>query len=109
MMNIFPGVSIGDLLYIYNHYGKDHQLKKLDEELDELKEALGIYTEVPSTAAWNHVVEEAGDVLNVLLELVVGGAINEFEITDSMIFKLSRQEDRILEEESEWELKEDES
>lgn len=56
------------LIRIMEHYGYDHQvLKKVPEEVKELKDAYDEYLKERSPEHWHHVIEEAADV-SIMLE-----------------------------------------
>lgn len=76
---------------IIEHYGVEAQLKKLVEELDELKEAI---VEEHNQA---HIVEEMADVLNVMQGIIHKLGLEE-EIRAIQEYKLERQIQRIYKE-----------
>ena len=74
------------LLKIYNHFGRDAQLEKLREEVEEFIEAV-------KSGNKEHAAEEAGDILTVLV-----GAVNGEELsTDIVIGTIGVKADRTLE------------
>lgn len=74
------------LLKIYNHFGRDAQLEKLREEVEEFIEAV-------KSGNKEHAAEEAGDILTVLF-----GAVNGEELdVDTVIGTIGVKADRTLE------------
>ena len=80
---------------IYEHYGEDHQLIKLKEELTELYEAVEVYQDDKSEENLTHLAEEMADVRIMLRQLraVTGDKVDEF-----VHYKLDRQLKRIADE-----------
>lgn len=74
---------------IINHYGYEHQLKKLIEELRELEEVI-LYHRYDE----EHIKEEMADVLNLIEQIsVFQGWVDD--VNEIKEFKISRQLDRI--------------
>lgn len=95
-------------LDILNHFGVRNQMKKLSEETYEFLEALHDYEDiisfdnVPDSNCYEHlyrrhVVEELGDILNILTGFIAKYDIKEDELNRTMDFKLERTEERIKE------------
>lgn len=84
-------------LNIINHFGLEHQLRKLNEEYYELQEAITIHElkktveyEIPLTeiiGTKEHIIEELGDVRLVLLQIQEFYGITDEEIKNVMEFK----------------------
>ena len=74
---------------IINHYGYEHQLKKLIEELRELEEVILYHTYDDE-----HIKEEMADVLNLIEQISVFQGWSE-DINEIKKFKINRQLDRI--------------
>ena len=89
---------VSKILDIFFTYGEDSQLKKLSEELDELQEAIGIYSEFPSEKAWEHLVEEAADVTVVMLQFILSNTFDRDFFISAIHYKVNRQLARIKEE-----------
>lgn len=89
------------LLEIINHYGVNHQQRKLNEECFELQEAIIEYeTEsfycVPSK---KHITEELADVMVLLEQFKLYYEISSEEISKIFWKKVNRQLERIANEE----------
>ena len=91
------------LLKIINHYGVNHQQRKLQEEVFELNEAIinaennrlvGI-SRNPSELAIKHIAEEIADVEVMLLQFKEYYHINGNDILKIMNEKINRQLNRI--------------
>lgn len=96
------------LLKIINHYGIEHQQRKLEEEVFELQEAIvniRTYDEF-ARADMNvfytnreffkkHVAEELGDVMNVLEEIRLHYEISKEQVEENRKPKIERQLERI--------------
>lgn len=88
------------LLKIINHYGVDHQQRKLEEEVFELQQAINTYElqksveyEIPLNeliATKEHLEEEVGDVLNVIEQFVYKYELDRQRIIASRISKIDR-------------------
>lgn len=86
------------LTEIANHYGKDHQLEKFDEELQELVEAKAEYDNDPyDDEKLGHFIEECADVM-IMINHAVRLTRMETILNDVLHYKVSRQLLRILEE-----------
>ena len=83
------------LLQIIKHYGVKNQLKKLNEEVFEFIEAIYIYNDIPNEINRKHVIDEYGDVLNVLEQFKIALNLEDELINEDRIFKLDRQLERI--------------
>lgn len=96
-----------DLLKIINHYEVDNQLKKLNEEVFELIEAIRDYEEDYIKVdcvedyvqyAKEHVEEEFADVLVLLNQFLEYYDLNKENIKKIMLQKINRQLERMKEE-----------
>lgn len=74
-----------DLLEIINHFGLEHQLVKLSEEVTELILAIATYD--GSKEAFEHIEEEYGDVENVLNQFRFKLDLNYSNIMKSREYK----------------------
>lgn len=82
----------GDLIFIATHYGKEHQLEKCKEELNELIEAIDSKDE-------ESIIEELADVENMTYQL------KHLMCADRVVdlykdYKVARQLRRITKEQS---------
>lgn len=77
------------MVAIINHYGKEHQIRKAIEELDELKEALN------ENHTKDHIIEEMADVLVMLTQLALIYDIDPEVVDDMMWFKIDRTIERM--------------
>lgn len=96
-------------LYIINHFGVDAQLDKLREEIFEFEEAALQLQEIAFNMEGDlgdvetyhqkrtHVIEEMGDVLNILSQFVFYYGIEKPELDGIMDEKLERTLKRIEE------------
>ena len=85
------------LMKVINHFGLSNQLKKLNEEVFELTEA--ILTDVGDEESLEHIKEEYSDVSLVLNEIKEYFEIGYFEdVLPRMNYKLDRTLKRIEEE-----------
>ena len=90
-------------LKIFNHFGYRNQMKMLNEECFELLEAIDNYEDVKGDCSdleiqdifRAHVVEEMGDILNVLSGFIFKYKIDEKELKFGMNKKLDRTLERI--------------
>ena len=90
-------------LQIIEHYGINNQLRKLQEEVFELSEAITKnevcnYYDVKDRdveESKEHIVEELSDVLVLLTQFREYYNIDDDEIRDTMSFKINRQIKRI--------------
>lgn len=93
------------LLKIINHYGINHQQRKLQEEVFELQEAITTHElkktveyEIPLTeiiGTKEDITEELADVQVMLDQLQFYYKIKDEDIWDMMKFKVERQIERI--------------
>lgn len=74
---------------IIEHYGKDNQIRKVIEELDELKEALN------ENHTKDHIIEEMADVLVMLTQLALIYDIDPEVVDDMMEYKIDRTIERM--------------
>ena len=79
---------------VIEHYGKEHQLRKVIEELDELKNEIGIAL-INGTPNRRGVFKELADVMNVLAELIIIYQFSEEHLMEERINKMKRQMDRM--------------
>ena len=75
-------------LKILLHFGLEHQLEKLKEEVDELIEAIKENNR-------EHIIEETADVQNVLNQFKALYEITDFNLVPVMEFKRDRTINRI--------------
>ena len=97
-----------DLLKIINHYGVNHQQRKLQEEVFELQEAItthelkkSVEYEIPLTeiiGTKEHIAEEIADCLVMLEQFIEHYEISRFDIAKIMEQKINRQLERIRKE-----------
>jgi len=96
-----------ELLEIINHYGVNHQQRKLNEEVFELNEAILEYEHFyehtgKAMTYYNmpteHITEEIADVCVMLREFMVYYNISQDEIAEMMKNKIDRQLERISKE-----------
>ena len=90
---------------VIEHYGVNHQQRKLSEEVFELQEAISIHEmkasieyEIPLTeliGTREHIIEELGDVRFMLLQFQCKYNIKDEEIEEVMCYKGNRQSERI--------------
>lgn len=83
-------------LEIINHYGVNHQLNKLKEECDELKQAIIDYENTHENI--DHVAEEMSDVLNLIEQVSLHQNLTK-KLVDYKRYKLLRQLYRMKNEE----------
>lgn len=95
------------LLYIINHYGISNQLRKFNEEVFELNEALieheiledcGLFKDSDESETRQHIIEEIADVVVMLLQFKEHYYIGEKDIIKIMNEKVNRQLERIKNE-----------
>lgn len=99
---------IEKLLKTINHYGVNHQQRKLNEEVAKLQEAITTYelqksveyeislTEIIGTK--EHITEEIADVLNVVEQFMYYYDIRIEDVVEIKHQKMDRQMERIKEE-----------
>lgn len=98
------------LLKIINHYGVNHQLRKLNEECFELVEATRNYEEqkivcelccekLHTDKEKEHITEELADCMVLLEQFKLYYGITSEEITKIFWSKVDRQLERMKEEE----------
>ena len=91
------------LLKNINHYGVNHQQRKLQEEVFELQEAItnrelhwNYDTEIQDIKPYNeHLIEEIADVQVLLNQFKLYYGISDEEVKEVMIKKIDRQMERI--------------
>ena len=81
---------IQDIIEIADHFGEETQKKKLLEELMELAVA-------DSKKANKYFIDEASDVIILIMERAYQRGITEEQIEERMCFKLDRTKERIKE------------
>lgn len=84
------------LLAIINHYGLEHQQRKLAEEVFELQQAISL--ERYGEGDKDHIEEEMADVCNVLMEISNYYKLNTVKMRKIMESKQDRQLERIKNE-----------
>ena len=88
---------------IVEHYGIKHQLKKFNEEVFELNEAVTTVTAISDYGGENtifdykHIIEEIADVLVLLRQIQLYYDIDDEAIKEIMEQKVDRQINRIKE------------
>lgn len=89
-----------DILKIINHYGVNHQLKKIHEEYFELDEAIFDYITRDENMYHDreHIAEEIADVEMMLKQFQYYYKIKDEEIEDVMKYKVERTLERIKNE-----------
>lgn len=85
-----------DLLKIINHFGLERQLIKLSEEVAELQQA--ILLDDGSEEALEHIIEEYGDVENVLEQFRFYKELDYTKVVYGRINKIKRTLKKIEEE-----------
>lgn len=83
----------GDLIFIATHYGKEHQLEKCKEELNELIEAL-------DGSSDTHLAEEIADVEIMISQIMYLRNIPDEQLDMIKKYKIARQLRRIANENS---------
>lgn len=93
------------LLKIINHYNVNNQLRKLNEEVFELQEAIIIHElkksveyEIPLTeiiGTKEHITEEIADVMVIVEQFVHYYDIDPYKVGEIMDKKIDRQIERI--------------
>ena len=79
---------------IFNHYGLDHQLEKLEEECLEL--ALGIlHRDKPGNENFRNIVEEMADVKNLIEQIELKNPYFRQGIEKWIDYKTDRELERI--------------
>jgi len=77
-------------LKIANFFGGDAQIRKADEELDEICDAFGIYSKNPTTENLTNLINEANDLLNVLEGLAMQKGVSIEEMQAEKEYKVYR-------------------
>ena len=85
------------ILYIINHYGIKHQLKKFNEESYELIEAINDYENsiLNKKVNYEHIEEEFADVLVTLYQFKEFYNLDETKINSIIKNKINRTIDRM--------------
>lgn len=87
------------MLEIINHYGVNHQQRKLEEEVFELQEAIIIDSCLPfHQENIDHIAEEIADCMVLLKQFQAYYNISSDTIKEIMISKVERQLERIKNE-----------
>lgn len=73
---------------IYNHFGREAQIEKLREEIEEFIEAI-------RSGDKAHAGEEAGDVLTVMAGFIFGEELNYDLVMGTPVFKMPRTLERM--------------
>lgn len=85
-----------DILKIINHYGVNHQLRKFQEEVFELNEAIIKAEENLALEKYiEHIAEEIADVLHMLIQFILYYEIPEEDIRKVLEYKVNRQSKRV--------------
>lgn len=91
-----------------NHYGADHQIKRVQTEIFELNDAIMDYEKAKKSyytqdfdKLADHVAEEFGDVMIMLYQIILSYGITDEQIQKHMIRKIERQKERIKNGEAE--------
>lgn len=82
-----------------DHYGLDHQLLKLVEEIAEVREAIEVHRFMHKPDTKWHLVCEMADVIFVLRQCLYKLGMSPEDIDAIIEFKYARQKVRILESE----------
>ena len=80
------------LLQIINHYGIEHQQRKLEEEIFELQQAITLFE--TSTTKYN-IEEELADVMVLLHQIKFYYDLDDVEVSRIFTNKIDRQLERI--------------
>lgn len=78
---------------IFNYFGYEKQRRKMNEEMQELNDAILLYEK--GIGDIQNVIEEMGDLFNILDGFIQEYDITQDEVRDSMQFKLDRTIERI--------------
>lgn len=95
MMNEFPEPRVKNLA---DYYGLDHQLVKLQEECQELTEAVASHLREQSVESKWALVCEMADVLYVIKQCAYKLSVTEKDLSTVIEFKYRRQLFRIANE-----------
>ena len=94
-----------DILKIIEHYGEQHQLRKIHEEYFELDEAIinmwnenDLYLEQVEKAHKKHIAEELADVMMMLKQFQYLYGISDEHIERNIKYKVERTLKRMEEE-----------
>lgn len=106
--SLFTNEMKKDIVQFCEHYGADHQIKRVQTEIFELNDAImdyekakkSIYTQDFERLA-DHVAEEFGDVMIMLYQIVLSYGITDDQIQAHMLRKINRQKERIKNGEAE--------
>jgi len=79
-----------DLIKIINHFGKDHQIVKVIEELSELVVCIAKYSNNPSTFNKHRIIDEMSDSLIMLEQLSLILSIKQEQIDSIKFSKIER-------------------
>ena len=79
---------------IIEHYGELNQHEKAKEELQELKEAIDDYIELPTPESRFHLIDEMADV-EVMLEQLKIMNVCRAEVAGRVLYKINRQIERM--------------
>lgn len=77
------------LAEIINHYGINHQQRKLNEEVFELQEAIFDYENI-TLMSKKHIIEELADVLVLLEQIKIYYELDNDDINSVMEHKINR-------------------
>lgn len=83
------------LLQIFKNYGWENQIRKLQEELDELKKEVILFEY--GIGDIDNLMKEYADTMNVLEQFKLNYELGEQEIEEARLYKITRQEERIKE------------
>lgn len=80
-----------------DHYGLDHQLDKLLEEMDEVKGAIGTHRVINHPESKWEIICEMADVIFVMRQCLYKLGMTPDDIDAIISFKYARQKMRIIE------------
>ena len=78
---------------VFDYFGYENQRRKLNEEVQELNDEIMLYE--MGEGDIKNVINEMGDVCNIIREFMFAYDISEEEITSSMNYKINRTIERI--------------
>lgn len=106
--NLFTKDMKKDIIKFCEHYGADHQIKRVQTEIFELNDAIMDYEKAKKSIyvqdfdkLADHVAEEFGDVLIMIYQIVLSYGITDKQIQNHMKRKIERQKERIRNGENE--------
>ena len=79
---------------IINHYGINHQQRKLNEEVFELQESIFDYENI-TLMDKKHIIEELADVMVLLEQIKIYYNLEDEDIKSAMEYKINRTLERM--------------